>query len=131
MGLDMFAYTADSNKVTVENDRTIIFNKTNDEDRPVEICYWRKHHDLHGWMEDLWLEKGGEGEFNCASLVLTLEDLDALEESIMKKRLPQTTGFFFGNNPPNEESDQYDLEFVSNARKALNQGKVVWYDSWW
>jgi hypothetical protein len=23
-----------------------------------EIGYWRKHHDLHGWMSDLWERKG-------------------------------------------------------------------------
>ena len=131
MGLDMYAYAADSSKVTIENDRTVLFNRTNDEDRPTELCYWRKHHDLHGWMQDLWTQKGGQGDFNCDPLLLTLEDLDALEKSIMKRSLPQTAGFFFGNNPPNDESDHYDLDFIFNARKALNQGQVVWYDSWW
>lgn len=127
----MYAFSADPSKVSVENARSVFYKQKNEEDQPEEICYWRKHHDLHGWMENLWIEKGGAGEFNCEPLVLDLEDLDSLEESIRNNELPQTTGFFFGNNPPNEESNKYDLEFIEKARKKLNKGNVVWYDSSW
>ena len=41
-----------------------------------EIAYWRKHPNLQGWMEQLWREKGGEGEFNCVDVELTLDDLE-------------------------------------------------------
>ena len=42
-----------------------------------ELAYWRKHPNLQGFMEEKWC---GEGEFNCADLELTLEDIDELEE---------------------------------------------------
>ena len=51
----------------------------NEWDDTIELAEWRKHPNLQGWMENLWYEKGGEGEFNCVELELTLENLDAQE----------------------------------------------------
>ena len=94
-----------------------------------EIAYWRKHPDLHGWMENLYREKGGrEQSFNGDLVVLTLADLDRLEEDILRKNLPKTTGFFFGESG---EISLKDLEFVLEARKAIQEGDTVFYDSSW
>ena len=95
-----------------------------------ELAYWRKHPNLQGWMEDLYHEKGGEEEFNCVDLELTLDDLDALEESLDEEALPETAGFFFGT----DSSDHYaeaDREFIVQARAAIKQGYTVVYSSWW
>ncbi len=94
-----------------------------------EIAYWRKHPDLHGWMENLYREKGGrEQSFNGDLMVLTLKDLDRLEEDILRKNLPKTSGFFFGESG---EISLKDLEFVLEARKAIQEGDTVFYDSSW
>jgi hypothetical protein len=94
-----------------------------------EIAYWRKHPDLHGWMENLYREKGGrEKSFNGDLVVLTLKDLDRLEEDILRKNLPKTTGFFFGESG---EISLKDLEFVLEARKSIQEGDTVFYDSSW
>ena len=96
----------------------------------IELAYWRKHPNLQGWMSDLFYEKGGEGEFNCQDVELTLEDLDALEESLDDEALPETAGFFFGT----DSSDHYaetDREFIREARAAIKQGYTVVYSSWW
>jgi hypothetical protein len=45
--------------------------------------------------------------------------------------LPQTTGFFFGDNPPDNESLSNDLKFIQAARDAIAAGDAVYYDSWW
>jgi len=96
-----------------------------------EIAYWRKHPNLQGFMEALYYEKGGNaGQFNCVPLELTIEDIDNLEMAIMEGGLPETVGFFFGDNSDDHYTEQ-DLEFVDNARKALAEGKSVIYDSWW
>ena len=107
-----------------------------------ELAYWRKHPNLQGFMEDLWEQKGRPNanvssdenpfgsEFNCVDLELTLEDIDALEASVKGDELPETGGFFFGD----DSSDHYkesDLEFCVNARKALADGQMVVYSSWW
>ena len=95
-----------------------------------ELAYWRKHPNLQGFMENLYAEKGGTEEFNCVDVELTLEDIDALEASVKGEHLPETGGFFFG-----EDSDEWykesDLEFCANAREALDNGKTVVYSSWW
>jgi len=118
------------------------------------LADWRKHNRLHGWMEELWEDKGrpfnGElddnpmGDFNCVPVELTLEDLDQLEADITEKVLPETQGFFFGGDSFEWEDDdgnkfpegdyyykQTDLQFVKDARKAINEGKKVYYNSWW
>ena len=142
MGLDQYAYKRDADE---------------DEDGNITIAEWRKHNRLHGWMEELWEDKGRPFEgnlddlndsfgssFNCVPVELTLEDLDQLEKDINEKVLPETGGFFFGadsfdwedkdGNPPKENDYYYketDLEFIRDARQALQDGKKVFYDSWW
>jgi hypothetical protein len=99
---------------------------------PEQLHYWRKHHDLHGWMEARYYAEGGTDEsFNCVKLRLTLESLEDLERDIKAKRLPQTEGFFFGNNPPDEDSNFDDLNFIAKAKTFINGGGAVFYDSWW
>ena len=94
-----------------------------------EVAYWRKHPDLHGWMQKLYEEKGGEDEsFNGVPVVLTLADLDRLEDDILGGNLPKTTGFFFGESGG---MSLKDLEFVLDARKAIQEGDTVFYDSSW
>ena len=94
-----------------------------------EVAYWRKHPDLHGWMENLYREKGGrEKSFNGDPVVLTLADLDRLEDDILEVNLPKTRGFFFGESG---EISLKDLEFVLEARKAIQEGDTVYYDSSW
>tara|TARA_A100001037_G_C14568235_1_gene379056 strand:+ start:99 stop:509 length:411 start_codon:yes stop_codon:yes gene_type:complete len=107
-----------------------------------ELAYWRKHPNLQGWMENLWHEKGcpdGNEEtansmfgsdFNCVDLELTLEDLDALEQSLDESALPETAGFFFGNDSTDHYAEA-DRDFIVQARAAINQGYKVVYSSWW
>ena len=95
-----------------------------------ELAYWRKHPHLQGFMESLYHEKGGEGEFNCVDVELTLEDIDALEASIKGGELPETGGFFFGDDS-SERYKKEDIRFCNAARKALKDGQTVVYSSWW
>ena len=96
----------------------------------MELAYWRKHPNLQGWMENLWREKGNNGEFNCVDLELTLGDLEALEASIDGADLPKTVGFFFGQDSDDHHLEQ-DREFIVQARAAIKQGYKVIYSSWW
>ena len=128
MGLDMYAWRVKAEDAI--DDFTIAKNE--DGAKVTEMYYWRKHHDLHGWMERLYYKKGGEASsFNCVPIRLTEEDLLALELDIKSNHLPATTGFFFGNNPPDDESAAEDMKFVAEARDAIKAGDAVYYDSWW
>ena len=121
MGLDMYAYT------TREELAGAVDFKVSDAN---EIHYWRKHPDLHGWMARLYFEKGGAAEqFNCVPVALTKHDLDRLEADVEARRLPHTTGFFFGESESSDLDD--DLVFIAKAREAISAGMNVFYDSWW
>jgi hypothetical protein len=96
----------------------------------MELAYWRKHPNLQGFMEALYYDKGGEGEFNCVDVELTLEDLDALEESLDNQELPETQGFFFGEDSSEHYAEQ-DRDFIVSARAAIDKGYTVVYSSWW
>ena len=159
MGLDQYAYVAakasaydeyyeDENYEKADGDPTKL-------SKPTELSNWRKHPNLQGWMERLWLEKnnkivgnrsnGAELEFdmddtgtieetddvfNGVQLELTWDDLDRLEADVKAGNLPKTRGFFFGDN-----SDEYyktqDLEFVKNAKAEVFLGLKVFYNSSW
>jgi len=123
MGLDMNAFATKAKPATEVDFSTKNFEET-------ELHYWRKHPNLHGWMESLYYEKGGEADsFNCVPVVLDDEDLDVLEEDIKSGNLPQTSGFFFGQTDGDEVDG--DLEFVAKAREAIKNGMTVYYTSWW
>lgn len=100
--------------------------------KPIEIAYWRKHPNLHGWMEQLWRSQGNEGDFNGDELELTWEDIDHLEEDLKRGRLKniEATGFFWGD-PSDDYYYEDDLKFIKEARSQLFLGLKVFYNSSW
>ena len=97
---------------------------------PREIAYWRKHPNLHGWMHRLWTSRGNNGEFNGDELELTWNDLEQLEQDIRSKNLPDTSGFFFGNDA-DDHYREHDLKFVREAKAEAFLGLKVFYNSSW
>jgi len=82
MGLDMYAYTAARAGQQREFYESAEFDadswdlESTTVTQPREIAYWRKHPNLHGWMERLWNHRttdGGWGghTFNGIELELT------------------------------------------------------------
>lgn len=139
MGLDMYAYVAtraDQQREFWETAEAAegsseYFSRT--VERPREIAYWRKHPNLHGWMEQLAERKGLEYDsFNGVELELTWEDLDQLERDIISGKVEslRTVGFFFGD-PSDGYYREQDLEFIRNARAELFCGLKVFYNSSW
>ena len=149
MGLDMYAYTAaragQQNDYYSDDGEYVDgeWKPKNGVPKPREIAYWRKHPNLHGWMERLWESKGQPGidhsdpdpmndgpMFNGIELELTWEDVDRLEQDLKSNKLPHTTGFFFGD-PSDDYYYEHDLEFVKNAKAELFLGLKVFYNSSW
>lgn len=134
MGLDMYAFTADASVIGDQEVDVVFYDK---EGNPLiartELAYWRKFNNLHGWMHDLYNEKGGEDpQFNCNNVRLLPEDLDRLEELAKAKALEPVSGFFFGPEEVMTDEDRDEvLDFISKAREAIAQDKAVFYDSWW
>jgi hypothetical protein len=137
MGLDMFVYSIDKNG------------------KEKEISYFRKHNRLHGWMERLWNTKKEEYKnkpledkfidaldsvkddsdvFNGVPLELDEIDIDSLEIDIENKNLPETQGFFFGEDSYQDYEEYYkkdDLNLIKKARKELKKGNKILYTSSW
>ena len=149
MGLDMYAYTAARAGQHNEYYEGSEWNKELGESvnpnvvKPRELAYWRKHPNLHGWMEQLWLEKGRPGSapdhpfddgamFNGVELELTWEDLEILERDITSGNMARldTRGFFFGD-PSDDYYRDHDLKFIREARAELFSGLRVFYNSSW
>jgi hypothetical protein len=136
MGLDMYAYVAARESQyndywnSVEWDNETMTHVNDKVTKPLEIAYWRKHPNLHGWFEALYRDRGGEGDFNGDELELTFEDIDRLEADLTAGSLPETTGFFFGD-PSDDYYREADLEFIKAARTHLFLGLKVFYNSSW
>ena len=151
MGLDMYAYVgrAGQHDEFYEQENLEFDSKTGDwlvpaggVQKPRELAYWRKHPNLHGWMEQLWIRKRNESNqpivedpswgssFNGVELELTFDDIVELERAVKKRKLPHTTGFFFGD-PADQHYYEKDLEFIKNARAELFLGLQVFYNSSW
>ena len=136
MGLDQYAYARDPRIERDEEDE-------DDWGGDVHIMDWRKHNRLQGYMEQIWLDQGGEyGDswsdgFNGKEVKLGNDEIDALEEAINNRDLPETSGFFFGSDSYEDyENEDWgylksDLEFISEARKLLSEGFEVYYNSSW
>jgi len=135
VGLDMYAYVAAKSGQQREYYEGCELqedgNYTNPKiTQPREIAYWRKHPNLHGWMQQLWESRGNSGDFNGDELELTWQDLDVLEESVKSNKLPDTSGFFFGNDSDDHYREQ-DLKFIREAKAELFLGLKVFYNSSW
>tara|TARA_R100000656_G_scaffold73287_1_gene54567 strand:+ start:2123 stop:2491 length:369 start_codon:yes stop_codon:yes gene_type:complete len=122
MGLDQTAYIEDENSTNV-------------------IATWRKHPNLQGFMDDLFIERtgghepthenmGSEGMNTPDTLELTLGDIKDLRKAIIDKTLPLAGGFFWGNDS-SEDYYEDDLKFCDLAEKALLDNKKVIYECWW
>ena len=127
MGLDQNAYKVKSDYDS--DSRTETTTKT-------ELHYWRKHNRLQGWMENKYIDNGGKEQFNCVSLELTIDDIEQLDVVINNKMLPETGGFFFGNDSYSDYEGEYgykddDIKFIEIARDELNKGNKVFYSCWW
>lgn len=111
MGLGMYAYKTKQEIPDVE------FEHPKD---AIQFFYWRKQPNVHGWMERLFVSKGGIELFHCEFVKIGSKDLDALEEAVR--------GFFLGESRAEHKSD--DLAFIDLARAAIAEGYIVYSASW-
>jgi len=128
MGLDMYVVSVPADAYEAEVD----FRVETEVERN-ELHYWRKHNALHGWMEQLYRSKGGQEEsFNCVSVNLNMIDILDLEKAVISRALPKTEGFFFGfDSSFDDERREDDLKFIEAAKHELQDGRKIYYTSWW
>lgn len=139
MGLDQYAFAVRNHPelpvvdavFSEWNSETGSYDQFVPEDDFEHFASFRKYHDLQGWMENLYRQKGGSSEvFNCNSVEITLDDVNRLEADIANDQLPETTGFFFGTGNTEFFKTQ-GLEFCQKCRDFIEDGCRIYYDSWW
>lgn len=96
-----------------------------------DFFYWRKFNALHGWMQDLYNQRGGEGDFNMNPLRLYEEDLDRLLNDVKADKLTPRSGFFFGSQEIYPEDIESVEKFVKMAKTEIGCGRAIFYNSWW
>ncbi len=84
-------------------------------ERRLELGYWRKHPNLHGYI----VEKYGGGEDTCQEIDLDLDALRDILAATKEKRLPETSGFFFGKSQPEDEPET--IAILEKAIKWLEE----------
>ena len=124
MGLDQYAYKIinyiPESSIGFEND----FHKKTYE----ELYYWRKNYNLHTWMEELYVSKGGTDEFNCKVLLLTMDDIKNLEQWLNENKDEED------EDEDEHEENEITLSFCELAIDAINNGYTIIYNScnsWW
>ena len=143
MGLDQYVYADTRNYPVsaVDDQLGAIYKEDIDHkkdpatwkrDEITQIFYFRKHHDLQGWMSELAKTRGAEMQWASmvGSIILTSENLDDLEKDVNADELPETGGFCFGSDNTDAYKDA-TLEMIAKAREAIAEGKTVWYNCSW
>lgn len=114
MGLDMYAF-----KTKIHPTKDIDFIVPTE--HTTRFFCWRKHYAISGWMDKLYEKKGGIQEFNRVHLKLTSEDLDNLTIHVKEISV--------------KFKEHYDLtedmDFIQQARQALDEGYTVYYRPCW
>ncbi len=95
-----------------------------------DFASWFNFHHLHGWMERLYVAKGGKKEFNCTTVRLDKSDLAALQQAIKEETLTHQPGFFFDGEEIHPEDLEELQDFIHQANQAIEYGFAVFYDSW-
>jgi hypothetical protein len=134
MGLDMYL-----------NGRLSIIPKRDDSEQKidgkrvkeitVELGYWHKHPDLHGYIVNTF----AGGDDNCQAIRLDREDVEKIISAIENDDLAHgTEGFFFGKSYQPGETNEYgsyedqkkdDLEIFKSAIEWLkNEDDKNWRD---
>ena len=130
MGLDMYMFLDEENN-SPDSDKEIY------EPNFVEVAYWRKHPDLHRFLESEWLslpenkDKTAE-DFNGLYYQMTPDVIEKAMFRVTMRALPKSKGgFFFGESLYDKEGIAHDKKSLSNVLRLLKEKKKVYYFPSW
>ena len=143
MGLDMNLYGDKSSFTLTPTEEVDGFPVSS---TILNMGYWRKHANLHGFIVDAF----ANGEDECQRIHLDADDLGHLIECLENDTLYNdgaTTGFFFGRSYFPGEKDEYgsyeeqkvrDIDLFTRARNWLmsnyskqDEYRTVYYQASW
>ena len=125
MGLDMY----------LRGSKHTQYNDTRTEDGfkvdtlILELGYWRKHPNLHGYI----VQTFAEGKDECQQIPLDEGALEQIISAVEAEVLPPTTGFFFGKSDGTEKAR--DIEIFKKALEWLKGPgdgyRSIYYQASW
>jgi len=92
----------------------------------LELGYWRKHRKLHGYIVNTF----AEGKDECQKIDLGVDELRKIATALRTNDLPNTEGFFFGNEEIDEEEKERSEEYakqIEEAIKWLDKGESPYF----
>ena len=119
MGLDMTLRGHHYNTAYKDDvPRPKLDDKYDIESMNVDLGYWRKHADLHGYI----VKTFAKGVDECQKIELSEKDLDKIIMAIREDKLVKDhSGFFFGNST---ENGYYEKEEKDNAISTFERAKT-------
>lgn len=127
MGLDMYIFGLEKQDQFDKLKTAVHNNEDFDSYFDRQICYWRKHPDLHGYI----VQTFAKGIDECQWIPLISSDIENIISAVKGGNLPQTTGFFFGQSRgPDDQNTIQQLEKVLNFLLTNKEG-IVWYEASW
>jgi len=132
MGLDMFLF---GRKTLYTNWEHPEQNRLEDgieiSSITVELGYWRKHPNLHGFI----VKNYGGDKDECQRIDLNEEALRRIVAATMNKTLPVTTGFFFGSSRPEDDEETIKIMMTSiqwlTAKEEGHNYREIYYQASW
>lgn len=131
MGLDMYLQGRKSSRTPENEDGYEVSHKI------LELGYWRKHADLHGFI----ILTFAEGVDECQEIYLERGCIEKIINAINNDLLPHTEGFFFGESLKKgdeeyEEQKQEDIKIFTDALNWLKDEKngeyrCIFYQASW
>jgi hypothetical protein len=91
----------------------------------LEMGYWRKHPNLHGFI----VREFAGGEDHCQPIDLSQDDIVKIIAAVKERRLPHTSGFFFGASREDDDEVEYDLSIFTRALLWLQNEEKDGYNS--
>lgn len=87
----------------------------------LDLGYWRKHPNLHGYI----VQAFAEGKDECQDIDLGAQDIKNIISAIEGDALPKTSGFFFGSSDSSKAQRKRDIGVFTKALAWLEKVKVV------
>ena len=84
----------------------------------LEIGYWRKHPNLHGYI----VQTFADGKDECQRISLGAADCRKISTAILEDELPPTAGCFFGDSDWHKDDVQVNAKVFSDAAQWLDDG---------
>jgi hypothetical protein len=119
MGLDMY--------IRHGEDSDEIYKREGYEGWKRELCYWRKHPDLHGYI----VQAFADGVDECQQIELDTGRVAQILAASEEDRLPHTEGFFFGTSVPEDKEDTRAQLTALLAWMEQNPTARVFYCASW